>query len=101
MPKFHKIEGEKESLYIFHCPGCKYGHHVRYKGPEPVWQVSGVEEDKPTVSPSLLVWQSRPEHRCHSFVREGKIQFLDDCHHELKGQTVELTDFDDDMGDIK
>ncbi|MBF0554410.1 MAG: hypothetical protein HQK96_07645 [Nitrospirae bacterium] len=94
MAKFHKIEGDKESLYIFHCPGCGYGHHVRFKGEEPVWNVTGVEEDKPTVTPSLLVWQSRPEARCHSFIREGRIEFLSDCFRELKGKTVELPDFD-------
>jgi hypothetical protein len=26
---------------------------------------------------------------CHSFVRDGQIQFLGDCTHALKGQTVE------------
>lgn len=29
-------------------------------------------------------------HRCHSFIREGKIQFLSDCSHELAGMTVDL-----------
>lgn len=27
---------------------------------------------------------------CHSFVTNGKIQFLNDCTHDLKGQTIEL-----------
>lgn len=27
---------------------------------------------------------------CHSFVRNGKIEFLSDCTHELAGKTVEL-----------
>ena len=31
--------------------------------------------------------------RCHSFVREGRIEFLSDCTHALAGQTVELPDF--------
>jgi hypothetical protein len=96
MAKFHKIENETEGLYVFHCPGCNYGHHVKYKGSGPIWQVSGVEEDKPTVTPSILVWQSRPNVRCHSFIKDGNIQFLDNCHHVLKGQTVEIPDFDGD-----
>lgn len=29
---------------------------------------------------------------CHSFVRNGKIEYLNDCTHELAGQTVELLD---------
>lgn len=27
---------------------------------------------------------------CHCFVRDGMIEFLGDCSHELRGQTVEL-----------
>lgn len=30
---------------------------------------------------------------CHSHVKNGKIQFLGDCTHELKGQTVDLPDW--------
>jgi hypothetical protein len=29
-------------------------------------------------------------HRCHSFITDGKIEFLSDCTHSLAGQTVEL-----------
>jgi hypothetical protein len=50
--------------------------------------------DKPTFTPSLLCNQDSPESRCHSFVTDGKIQFLSDCHHELAGQTVELPDWE-------
>lgn len=82
-------EGETEVLLCFHCPGCKYGHSFRIKGQGPVWDWNGSLE-KPTFSPSLLVWQSRPEARCHSFVRDGNIEFLGDCFHELKNQTVPL-----------
>jgi hypothetical protein len=31
---------------------------------------------------------------CHSFVTDGRIQFLNDCTHSLAGQTVDLPDFD-------
>lgn len=31
--------------------------------------------------------------RCHSFVTDGRIQFLGDCTHNLAGQTVDLPDF--------
>ena len=50
----------------------------------------------PTLSPSLL--QSRTEgedhvpYVCHSFVVDGRIQFLGDCTHPLANQTVELLD---------
>jgi hypothetical protein len=95
MKKFYKIENETEGLYIFHCPGCHYGHVVRFRGNEPVWQISGIEEDKATVNPSLLVNGHILERRCHSFIRDGKIQFLADCFHELAGKTVDIPDFDE------
>lgn len=30
---------------------------------------------------------------CHSFVRDGRIQFLNDCTHALAGQTVDLPEW--------
>lgn len=84
--------------YAFWCPGCKCNHSycVQRKDPidvGPVWQWNG-SVDKPTFSPSLLVWMSRAEKRCHLFVRDGMIQFLDDCAHDLKCKTVPMVDFD-------
>lgn len=32
---------------------------------------------------------------CHSYVRDGRIQFLGDCTHALAGQTVDLTELVD------
>jgi hypothetical protein len=39
--------------------------------------------------------QDYPESRCHSFVKDGWIQFLGDCYHELKGLTVEIPDWEE------
>jgi hypothetical protein len=68
--------------------------------------------DAPTFTPSIRVGGVQPltdeeaEHVfsgekieprpmcCHSFVTDGKIQFLGDCTHALAGQTVPLEDFD-------
>lgn len=33
---------------------------------------------------------------CHSFIRDGQIQFLSDCTHALAGQTVPLPAWPDD-----
>ncbi len=78
----------------FHCPGCGYAHPFETDAPNNAgWQWNG-SMDKPTFTPSLLVWATRPEMRCHSFVTDGRIQFLSDCHHELRGQTVDLPDWD-------
>lgn len=52
-------------------------------------------------SPSIgLPWMGSlrngdyPESRCHSFITDGKIQYLSDCFHELAGQTVDLPEID-------
>ncbi|HAR38556.1 MAG TPA: ammonia monooxygenase [Porphyromonadaceae bacterium] len=83
MAKFHKT---KSNDLVFHCPGCNAIHVIDSR-----WSFNE-NVDMPTISPSLLVrW---PDHVCHSFIREGKIQFLSDCTHKLKGQTVEIPDFE-------
>lgn len=111
-------KGPEDESRIFNCPGCKEYHSVRVKGDKskgPVWGYNWNDE-KPTFTPSLLVrFVSIPDQPekdsngdyalgsdgrikgakdevCHSFIREGKIQFLNDCTHELAGKTVELTD---------
>lgn len=99
-----------EGCYMFFCPGCNNGHHFRIgqNSMDPklaTWDFN-MNMDKPTLSPSYLTGTPlRDEHsnvikefvgyRCHSFIKEGMIQFLSDCHHALKGQTVELPDWDD------
>ncbi|WP_241754456.1 hypothetical protein [Cupriavidus basilensis] len=35
---------------------------------------------------------------CHSFVTDGRIQFLGDCTHALAGQTVPLAEFPEGGG---
>ncbi len=73
--------------YGFYCPGCQHSHHFTDG-----WTFNG-DFEKPTVSPSILVNQGRVNptaHVCHSFIRDGKIQFLGDCTHDLAGQTVEM-----------
>lgn len=95
--------------YYFYCPGCKTAHKIRTNGPSPNWQFNGNHE-KPTFSPSYLCGghtynkdgstkEKFSTIRCHSFIRDGQIQFLDDCHHELKGQTVPLPEIPDWLKD--
>ena len=82
-------------LFVFHCPGCDYDHpfHVGYSPDRPDWKWNG-DMERPTFTPSLVVFKDDPAKRCHCFVTDGRIQFLDDCHHALKGTTVELPDWD-------
>jgi len=57
------------------------------------WTWNGSTE-APTLRPSVLTTGMSPssEHnfRCHSWVNDGKAQFLNDCSHDMAGQTVEL-----------
>jgi hypothetical protein len=57
----------------------------------PNWTWNG-DVDKPTLKPSVLSGGGDDMPRCHSFVNDGKVQFLDDCSHELAGQTLDLLD---------
>lgn len=55
--------------------------------------------EKPTFYPSMLMTypKENPETghvRDHFFVRNGKIQYLSDCHHEMAGKTVDMVDCD-------
>jgi len=91
-----------------YCPGCKSNHALRIRMPkEPtqqeiddqrmnkygLWTFNG-DVEKPTFRASLLVNCDYPDYRCHSFITDGKIEFLSDCFHELNGQTVDLPEFD-------
>lgn len=77
---------------VFHCPGCRCSHSFTVAplpGP-PLWTWNG-SMDRPTFSPSLLYSESP---RCHSFVRDGRIEYLSDSEHALAGQTVDLPDWE-------
>jgi len=96
----------------FFCPGCNEPHGINT-----TWTVTGTD-DCPTVSPSILItsghyvsfhkpgdpcWctynAANPDRpgpvcrRCHSFVRNGRIEFLSDCTHKLAGQTVDIPEY--------
>jgi hypothetical protein len=93
--KMKKFETAIEILYLFHCPACKFDHMVRTKGDGPTWEVTGIEEDNPTVSPSILVnAYVLGGDKCHSFVRNGKIEYLPDCSHSLAGKIADMVDYD-------
>ncbi len=108
--KLRTLEGGRVA---FMCPGCKELHQIRVQGEgRPMWSWNG-SYDAPTFTPSVLVqglqavkdeqgkWtgeyvrdgEGMPLPRvCHSFVTDGRIQFLGDCTHALAGQTVALLD---------
>lgn len=85
--------------YAFYCEGCGNHHLVFTKKPNQVgakWEFNG-NKDKPTFTPSILIRiEYLDPHRrpfiCHSFVKDGNIQYLNDCTHKLAGKTVPLSD---------
>lgn len=46
----------------------------------------------PTLRPSVLT--EGHDFRCHSWINDGAAQFLGDCSHELRNQTVALGEID-------
>lgn len=53
------------------------------------WTWNG-DVDKPTLRPSVLTTAQHLGMHCHTWVSDGKAQFLEDCSHELRGQTVDM-----------
>lgn len=103
-----------ERVVGFMCPGCDRIHLVTIdQTQKPSWGYNN-NPDAPTFTPSILLktghhmnshqgecWcdynKARPDEEpdfectlCHSFVRDGQIQFLNDCTHHLAGQTMGL-----------
>ena len=93
---------------MFWCPACAYSHvvHAASDGwTGPTWTFNG-DGDRPTFSPSILVTTGRavdpnfvleagdPPEVCHSFVTDGRIQFLAECTHALAGQTGLVPDWE-------
>lgn len=111
------VDGNGVKHLTFRCPGCKSVHSVTVGG-NGTWGWNG-DADRPTFTPSILVrtghfaehyksgdncWCTYNNEQiqkggepcsftcgiCHSFVTDGRIQFLGDCTHELAGQTVKF-----------
>ncbi len=107
-------KGERQGeRFWFWCSGCETHHAFTTKLASgetgPCWQFDG-NETSPTFSPSLLcnpkirkvcdcpdseecvrddhAYPAYGHHRCHLFLRAGMVQYLGDCTHKLKGQTV-------------
>lgn len=62
----------------------------------PNWTWNG-DTERPTLKPSILTQgeDEHGKHRCHTFVTDGKVQFLADCSHEFANQTLDLLDVED------
>lgn len=103
-------------LLVYWCAGCEGVHRVNVKADmRPAWDWNG-DVNKPTLSPSIReFWPARdaekypdgseypakPEStRCHHFLREGVIEYLDDsAAHQLRGHHV-LQPIPDNYGGV-
>jgi hypothetical protein len=78
--------------WIWWCPACSEPHQCDER-----WTFNG-DKERPTFRASVLVHEVDKEDyhrpRCHSYVTDGRIEYLGDCTHAMKGQTVDLPDTD-------
>lgn len=117
MSKLRRLSADRVA---FNCPGCGEVHAPSVGEGGWWWNE---DMDSPTFTPSILsasghyaqgwigpaCWctyeMNHPDtpspfvcNRCHSFVTDGKIQFLADCTHLLAGQTVEIPEWSTNVG---
>lgn len=101
IPWEHPAGVQRWTLW-FICPGCKSGHGI-----DDSWTFNG-DFERPTFEPSYLTWNDADPRakegskfhtgwRCHSYIRDGQIEFLSDCTHPLAGQTVPIPPWNDDQ----
>lgn len=91
------VFGRKGDFVQYVCPGCGWLHQINVDRQNiPSWDFNG-DLVRPTLSPSVNAWRDYPTgtKRCHHYVRDGKIEFLSDCTHALRGQTVALPPYRD------
>jgi Family of unknown function (DUF6527) len=92
--KVHEVMGVdgKHYCWSFRCPACGWPHQCDNR-----WTFNG-DFEKPTFTGSVLVtgYEGDPSNvtRCHSFVKEGRIEYLGDCTHTMAGQTADIPDYD-------
>lgn len=70
--------------WLFRCPGCGCAHQVDGR-----WTFNG-DTVRPTIRASILIHGAPSHPRCHSYVTNGRIDFLNDSTHPLAGKTVDL-----------
>lgn len=109
MGQINEFFRKGQGTLSYYCQGCEGIHSVRVEG-EGAWGFNG-DYERPTFTPSVLVrsghyiqpgdcWCSFNERTgrktsfkcmlCHTFIRDGMVEFLSDCAHELAGQTLPL-----------
>jgi len=88
-----------EATHVWLCMPGPFSHRVlpvvhgntTRKGTH-CWTWNG-DTEKPTVKPSIIT-RGGGDGVCHSFVNDGKVQFLGDCTHEYANKTLDLLEVD-------
>lgn len=90
------------------CPACDFEHSFRVdleghgkwdNGGQGAWTFNG-DYTHPTFNPSMganIRNQDGYHPRCHSYLRNGKWEYLGDSSHDLAGQTVDVPYPDPEM----
>lgn len=73
--------------YIFYCPGCKVNHLISTTPKSGTYHTLTGTLAKPTVRASVL---ALGVYRCHAYITEGVIEYLNDCTHHLAGKNVTM-----------
>ena len=91
-----------DPMITFACPACPVDHYVNVEQDKPLpegtpkWSYNN-DPEKPTFTPSVVCnfrWNDEPV-VCHFFVKDGMIEFLPDCTHELAGKTVPMVPYEE------
>lgn len=96
-----KVKRENDGTISFKCPGCKHYHALPVEpGGKTRWEFNN-DFEKPTFKPSILFKTTYDIEKetftnivCHSFVTDGKVQFLSDCTHSKVNQTLGLPELE-------
>lgn len=94
-----QISNTDESIYgyIFWCLGCKGSHtFVTDHTAKTHWSFNG-DTENPHFNPSLAFWvdwtKQELGYKCHLFLHNGRIQYLNDCKHDLAGHTIDIPEW--------
>lgn len=81
----YRYNGHRIWLY---CPGCKEYHFIDSK-----WDIK-YNDGIISVNPSFLLKsiKRKPDVRCHFFLRNNIIEYLNDCTHEYKGKKISIVE---------
>ena len=92
MAKVAIAEHDGNTWVRYHCPACGHDHAV----PAERWNWNK-DVEKPTLSPSVRHFYEKDGRRvttCHYHIREGRIEYANDCPHAFAGKKIEMEDIE-------